>query len=40
VDAEASAYAEARAVISKAMMTIQEVRAVKGSLDMELLVIE
>ena len=40
VDAEASAYAEARAVISKAMMTIQQVRAVKGSLDMELLVIE
>lgn len=36
VDAEASAYAEARAVISKAMMTMQEVRAVKGSLDMEL----
>ena len=36
VDAEASAYAEARAVINKAMMTIQEVRAVKGSLDMDL----
>ena len=36
VDAEASAFAEARAVINKAMMTIQEVRAVKGSLDMEL----
>ena len=36
VDAEASANAEARAVINKAMVTIQEVRAVKGSLGMEL----
>ena len=40
VDAEASAYAEARAVISKAMVTIQSVRAVKGSLDMELIAID
>lgn len=36
VDAEASAYAEARAVINKAMVTVQEVRAVKGSLGMTL----
>jgi hypothetical protein len=36
VDAEASASAEAKSVINKAMVTIQEVRAVKGSLEMEL----
>ncbi len=36
VDAEASAYAEARAVVNKAMVTVQEVRAVKGSLGMTL----
>jgi hypothetical protein len=35
-EAEASAYAEARAVINKAMVTVQEVRAVKGSLGMTL----
>jgi hypothetical protein len=40
VDAEASAFAESKAVINKAMMTIQEVRAVKGSLDMELVQID
>lgn len=40
VEAEASAFAEAKAVINKAMMTIQEVRAVKGSLDMELVQID
>jgi hypothetical protein len=40
VEAEASAFAEAKAVINKAMMTIQQVRAVKGSLDMELVLID
>ena len=39
-DAEASANADARAVINKAMMTIQEVRAVKGSLGMDLVEID